>query len=200
MGIDKNVYIAAFARTPLGGFNGSLTSFTATKLGPIAVEANISPELVEEVFFGNVLSANLGQNPACQVALGAGIPDKVIATTVNKVCASGMKSVILGAQTIITGNADVKSMSNTPYYATKTIFGSKYGDQTLVDGIIKDGLTDVYNSYLMGIAAEECAEDYNITCEEQNDYAIYSYQCAQKAFAENKCSDEIVPIKVSGGR
>nr|CAG8493760.1 668_t:CDS:10 [Entrophospora candida] len=191
MGIDKNVYIAAFARTPLGGFNGLLTSFTAIKLGSIAVEANISPELVKEVFFGSVLSANLGQNPACQVALGAGIPDKVIATTVNKVCASGMKSVILGAQTIITGNADVNSMSNTPYYATKTRFGSKYGDQTLVDGIVKDGLTDVYNSYLIGIAAEECAEDYNITYEEQvnND-----------TFAENKCSDEIVLIKVSDGR
>jgi len=186
MTLQKDVYIAAVARTPLGGFNGSLTSFTATKLGSIAVEAalkkaNISPELVEEVFFGNVLSANLGQNPARQVALGAGIPDKVIATTVNKVCAS-------------------ESMSNTPYYATKARFGSKYGDQTLVDGIVKDGLTDVYNSYLMGIAAEECAKDYSITREEQDDYAIYSYQRAQKAFAENKYSDEIVPIKVSGGR
>ncbi|CAG8530220.1 16589_t:CDS:2, partial [Funneliformis mosseae] len=197
--------------TPLGGFNGSLASLSAIKLGSIAVEAalkkaKIETNSVQEVFFGNVLSANLGQNPARQVALGAGIPDTVIATTVNKVCASGMKAVILGAQTIITGNADIvvaggtESMTNTPYYVPQARFGSKYGDQTLVDGIVKDGLTDVYNNYLMGIAAEECATEHKFTREDQDNYAISSYQRAQAAFANGHYADEIVPITVPGGR
>ncbi|GBB85609.1 hypothetical protein RclHR1_01210017 [Rhizophagus clarus] len=209
--VQKDVYIAAIARTPLGGFNGSLASLTAVKLGSIAVEAalkkaKIEPSHVQEVFFGNVLSAGLGQNPARQVALGAGIPDNVVATTVNKVCASGMKAVILGTQTIITGNADIvvaggtESMTNTPYYVPSARFGSKYGDQTLVDGIVKDGLTDVYNNYLMGMAAEECANEHKFSREEQDDYAISSYQRAQQAFADKVYEDEIVPVTVSGGK
>ncbi|CAG8760023.1 7762_t:CDS:2, partial [Dentiscutata erythropus] len=194
MATKKDVYIAAVARTPLGGFNAALK------------KANIDPSKVEEVIFGNVLSANLGQNPARQVALGAGIPNTVVATTVNKVCASAMKAVILGAQTIITGCADIvvaggcESMTNTPYYVPKARFGSKYGDQTLVDGIVKDGLTDVYNNYLMGMAAEECAADHSISREEQDDYAIYSYQRAQAAFADGHYVDEIVPVTISGGK
>ncbi|CAG8636695.1 44614_t:CDS:2 [Gigaspora margarita] len=211
MANKKDVYIAAVVRTPLGGFNGSLASLSATQLGSIAIEAalkkaNIDPSKVEEVFFGNVLSANLGQNPARQAALGAGIPNSVVATTVNKVCASAMKAVILGAQTIITGCADIvvaggcESMTNTPYYVPKARFGYKYGDQTLVDGIVKDGLTDVYNKYLMGVAAEECADDHGISREEQDDYAICSYQRAQAAFADGHYADEIVPVTVSGGK
>ncbi|KAF0504810.1 acetyl-CoA acetyltransferase [Gigaspora margarita] len=211
MATKKDVYIAAVVRTPLGGFNGSLASLSATQLGSIAIEAalkkaNIDPIKVEEVFFGNVLSANLGQNPARQAALGAGIPNSVVATTVNKVCASAMKAVILGAQTIITGCADIvvaggcESMTNTPYYVPKARFGYKYGDQTLVDGIVKDGLTDVYNKYLMGVAAEECADDHGISREEQDDYAICSYQRAQAAFADGHYVDEIVPVTVSGGK
>ncbi|CAG8500808.1 24269_t:CDS:2 [Cetraspora pellucida] len=211
MTTKKDVYIAAFARTPLGGFNGSLASLSATKLGSIAIEAalkkaNIDPNKVEEVFFGNVLSANLGQNPARQAALGAGIPDTVVATAVNKVCASAMKAVIMGAQTIITGCADIvvaggcESMTNTPYYVPKARFGYKYGDQTLVDGIVKDGLTDVYNNYLMGMAAEECATEHGISREEQDEFAISSYQRAQAAFADKHYADEIVPVTVSGGR
>ncbi|CAG8555000.1 11352_t:CDS:2 [Paraglomus brasilianum] len=208
---QRDVYIAAVARTPLGGFNGSLASFSATKLGSIAVEAalkkaNIEPNLVEEIVFGNVLSANLGQNPARQVALGAKLSENVIATTVNKVCASGMKAIIIGAQAIMTGNADIvvaggtESMSNTPYYAPKARFGSRYGDQTLVDGIVKDGLTDAKHNNIMGIAAEKCAEKYQFTRQQQDDYAISSYQRAQAAFEAKYYADEIVPITASGGR
>ncbi|CAG8580177.1 10817_t:CDS:2 [Paraglomus occultum] len=208
---QRDVYIAAIARTPLGGFNGSLASFSATRLGSIAVEAalkkaNIAPHLVEEIVFGNVLSANLGQNPARQVALGAKLDESVIATTVNKVCASGMKAIIIGAQAILTGNADVvvaggtESMSNTPYYVPKARFGSKYGDQTLVDGIVKDGLTDAKHSEIMGIAAEKCADKYQFSRRQQDDYAISSYHRAQAAFKANYYADEIVPVAVSGGR
>ncbi|CAG8439673.1 11546_t:CDS:10 [Acaulospora morrowiae] len=169
-------------------------------------KANVDPNKVDEVFFGNVLSANLGQNPARQAALGAGLPDTVIATTVNKVCASAMKAVILGAQTILTGHADIvvaggcESMTNTPYYVPKARFGYKYGDQTLVDGIVKDGLTDVYNNYLMGMAAEECAVDHKISRQEQDDFAISSYQRAQAAYADGHYADEITPVIVPGGK
>ncbi|CAG8459191.1 7976_t:CDS:10 [Gigaspora rosea] len=199
MATKKDIYIAAVVRTPLGGFNGSLASLSATQLGSIVIEAalkkaNIDLSKIEEVFFGNVLSANLGQNPARQAALGAGIPNSAVATTVNKVCASAMKAVILGAQTIITGCADIvvaggcESMTNT-----HTMFQKQ-------DGIVKDGLTDVYNNYLMGVAAEECAADHGISREEQDDYAICSYQRAQAAFADGHYADEIVPVTVSGGK
>ncbi|GAN09574.1 acetyl-CoA acetyltransferase [Mucor ambiguus] len=208
---QREVYIAAAVRTPLGGFNGSLASLAATKLGSIAIEAavkkaNLPVEAVEEVIFGCVLSAGLGQNPARQAALGAGLKDETIATTVNKVCASGMKAVIMAAQSIMLGNAEVivaggmESMSNTPYYLPKQRFGSTYGNTEVVDGIVKDGLTDVYNNYLMGVAAEECAAEYEISREQQDDYAIESYKRAQAAFAAGHYKEEIVPVTVSGGR
>ncbi|CEP17093.1 hypothetical protein [Parasitella parasitica] len=208
---QREVYIAAAVRTPLGGFNGSLASLAATKLGSIAIEAavkkaNLPVEAVEEVIFGCVLSAGLGQNPARQAALGAGLKDETIATTVNKVCASGMKAVIMAAQSIMLGNAEVivaggmESMSNTPYYLPKQRFGSTYGNAEVVDGIVKDGLTDVYNDYLMGVAAEECAAEYKITREQQDNFAIESYKRAQAAFDAGYYQKEIVPVTVSGGR
>ncbi|PBP19834.1 N-acetyltransferase 10 [Diplocarpon rosae] len=207
------VYIVSAARTPIGSFLGSLSSLSATQLGGIAIKAAVErvPEIkaedVEEVFFGNVLSANLGQNPARQAALAGGLSEATIATTVNKVCASGLKAIILGAQTILTGNADViiaggaESMSNTPHYLTTLRTGVKYGDQILVDGVTKDGLTDAYGKKEhMGIAGELCASDHGITREQQDEYAIKSYQKAQKATEAGLFKVEIVPVEVSGGR
>ncbi|KAK4511382.1 Importin subunit alpha [Mucor velutinosus] len=208
---SRDVYISAVSRTPIGGFNGSLASLQATKLGSIAIESamkksTVPVEAVEEVVFGCVLPANLGQNPARVAALGAGLHDTTIATTVNKVCASAMKAVIIGAQTIMLGQADVviaggmESMSNTPYYLPKQRFGSVYGNTEVVDGVVKDGLYDIYNDYLMGVAAEECATEYGITREQQDDFAIESYKRAQAAHAAGLYKDEIVPVVVSGGR
>ncbi|KAL0136558.1 Thiolase, N-terminal domain-containing protein [Mucor lusitanicus] len=208
---SRDVYISAVSRTPIGGFNGSLASLQATKLGSIAIESamkksTVPVEAVEEVVFGCVLPANLGQNPARVAALGAGLHDTTIATTVNKVCASAMKAVIIGAQTIMLGNADVviaggmESMTNTPYYLPKQRFGSVYGNTEVVDGVVKDGLYDIYNDYLMGVAAEECATEYGITREQQDDFAIESYKRAQAAHAAGLYKDEIVPVVVSGGR
>jgi acetyl-CoA C-acetyltransferase len=175
---DSQVYVVSAVRTPIGGFSGSLSSLSATELGSIAIKGaldrlGLSPSHVEEVYFGNVLTANLGQNPARQAALGAGLPNSVPCTTLNKVCSSGMKAIHIGAASIISGMADVvvaggmESMSNAPYYAPKQRFGSKYGHQELVDGIIKDGLWDVYNKFLMGDAAELLADEMKITREEQ---------------------------------
>ena len=167
----------------------------------------IKPEDVEEVFFGNVLSANLGQNPARQCALKGGLADSTVATTVNKVCASGTKAIILGAQTIMTGNADIviaggaESMSNAPHYLPVLRTGAKYGDQTLVDGVLKDGLTDAYDKKEhMGLAGEKCAQDHKITREQQDEYAINSYKKAQKATADGLFNAEIIPVEISGGR
>lgn len=167
----------------------------------------IKPEDVEEVFLGNVLSANLGQNPARQCAIGAGLLDSTVATTVNKVCASGTKAIILGAQTIMTGNAHIvvaggtESMSNAPHYLPVLRTGAKYGNQTLVDGVLKDGLTDAYGKQEhMGLQGEECAQDHSITREQQDEYAINSYQKAQKATEAGLFKAEIVPVEVSGGR
>lgn len=174
----KDVCIVGVARTPLGGFLGTLSSLSATKLGSFAIQsalkrANIDPSLVQEVFFGNVLSANLGQAPARQAALGAGIPNTVICTTVNKVCASGMKAVMLAAQSIQLGINDVvvaggmESMSNAPKYIAEARKGSRLGHDTLVDGMLKDGLWDVYNDCGMGVCAELCAEQHSVTREDQ---------------------------------
>ncbi|KAI1414925.1 acetyl-CoA acetyltransferase [Hypoxylon sp. FL1857] len=206
------VYIVSAARTPVGSFLGTLSSLSATQLGSHAIKAaiervpQIKPQDVEEVFFGNVLSANLGQAPARQCALGAGIPDTVVCTGVNKVCASGLKAIILGAQTIITGNASIvvaggtESMSNVPHYAAIRN-GAKFGDQTLIDGMIKDGLTDAYGKKEhMGLAGELCAEDHSITREQQDAYAIDTYTRAQKATADGVFAQEIAPVEVSGGR
>ncbi|GJJ75168.1 acetyl-CoA C-acetyltransferase [Entomortierella parvispora] len=208
---SNSVYIAAVARTPLGSFNGALASFSATELGSLVIKGalkktNIQPEQVEELYFGNVLSAGLGQNPARQVALGAGLPKSTISTTVNKVCASSMKAVMLAAQAIQTGQADIiiaagaESMTNVPYYLPKMRFGSKYGHQTALDGVQKDGLTDVYNDYSMGNAAEETAEEHGISREAQDDFAVNSYKRAQAATEGGLFKNEIVPVVVPGAR
>ncbi|KAH9749952.1 putative acetyl-CoA acetyltransferase cytosolic 2 [Citrus sinensis] len=174
----RDVCIVGVARTPMGGFLGSLSSVSATKLGSIAIEcalkrANVKPLLVQEVFFGNVLSANLGQAPARQAALGAGIPNSVVCTTINKVCSSGMKAVMLAAQSIQLGINDIvvaggmESMSNAPKYLAEARKGSRLGHDTIVDGMLKDGLWDVYNDFGMGVCAEICANKHTITRDEQ---------------------------------
>ncbi|KAI0107871.1 acetyl-CoA acetyltransferase [Nemania sp. FL0031] len=207
-----SVYIVSAARTPVGSFLGTLSSLSATQLGSTAIKAavervpQIKPEDVEEVFFGNVLSANLGQAPARQCAIGAGLSNTVPCTGVNKVCASGMKAIILGAQTIMTGNASIvvaggaESMSNAPHYLPVLRNGAKFGDQSLVDGMLKDGLTDAYKKEHMGLAAELCSDDHGVSREEQDAYAIATYQRAQEATAAGIFSKEIVPVEVSGGR
>ncbi|KAK9728051.1 erg10, acetyl-CoA C-acetyltransferase [Basidiobolus ranarum] len=207
----QDVYIVSSVRTAMGGFGGSLVSLTAVQLGSKAVKGalekiNLAPSEVQEVFFGNVCSANLGQNPAKQVALGANIPDSVICTNINKVCASGMKALMLATQSIMLGQADVivaggtESMSNVPYYLPKARFGAKYGDATMVDGLANDGLMDPYDKVAMGIAAEECAKEHNISREEQDDFAIRSYTLANEATKAGFFKEEIVPIEVSQGR
>ncbi|KAJ6991860.1 hypothetical protein NC653_015264 [Populus alba x Populus x berolinensis] len=255
----RDVCIVGVARTPMGGFLGSLSSFTATKLGALQ-RANIDPSLVQEVFFGNVLSANLGQAPARQAALGAGIPNSVICTTINKVCASGMKATMLAAQTIQLGINDVvvaggmESMSNAPKYladASKLhvqyfalvmfavcclvvaianpvscllmfVFvhvylmvrisrysflpyflnrkGSRLGHDTIVDGMMKDGLWDVYNDFGMGVCAEICADQHSIIRDDQDSYAIQSFERGIAAQNSGHFSWEVVPVEVSGGR
>lgn len=206
------VYIVSTARTPIGAFQGLLASLTYSDLGAHAVKAalekvpQIKPDQVEEIIFGGVLQANVGQAPARQVALKAGLLEAVVASTINKVCASGMKAVILGAQTIMTGNADIvvaggaESMSNAPYYLPSARNGARYGDSTIVDGLQKDGLLDVYEQKLMGVAAEKCAADYDLTRENQDNFAIGSYKKAQKASSEGKFDAEIAPITIKGVR
>ncbi|GAB7257734.1 acetyl-CoA C-acyltransferase [uncultured Polaribacter sp.] len=202
----KEVVIVSVARTPIGSFMGSLSSVPATKLGAVAIKGalnkiNLSPELVEEVFMGNVVSAGLGQAPARQAAIYAGIPDSVPCTTVNKVCASGMKSIMLAAQTIALGDADVvvaggmENMSSIPHYqhARK---GSKFGPITMEDGMQKDGLVDAYGKVAMGVCADECATEYNFSREDQDTFAIQSYERSAKAWSEGKFSDEIVPVEI----
>nr|AQZ26752.1 acetyl-CoA acetyltransferase [Eucommia ulmoides] len=207
----RDVCIVGVARTPMGGFLGSLSSLSATKLGSIAIKcalkrANVDPSLVQEVFFGNVLSANLGQAPARQAALGAGIPNTVICTTINKVCASGMKATMIAAQSIEFGTNDVvvtggmESMSNAPKYLAESRKGSRLGHDSVVDGMLKDGLWDVYNDFGMGVCAELCADKYNITREEQDSYAVQSFDRGISAQRNGSFSWEIVPIEISGGR
>ncbi|XWS31096.1 hypothetical protein CRYUN_Cryun23aG0048200 [Craigia yunnanensis] len=207
----RDVCVVGVARTPMGGFLGSLSSLSATKLGSIAIEAalkraNVDPSLVQEVFFGNVLSANLGQAPARQAALGAGIPNSVICTTVNKVCASGMKATTLAAQSIQLGINDVvvaggmESMSNAPKYLAEARKGSRLGHDTLVDGMMKDGLWDVYNDCGMGSCAELCAEKHVITREDQDKFSIQSFERGIAAQQSGAFAWEIIPVEVSGGR
>jgi len=202
----KQVVIVAATRTPIGSFGGSLSAFTATQLGGFAIasaveKAGISPALVQEVFMGNVLSANLGQAPATQAAMYAGLP-YLPATTVNKVCASGMKAVMLAAQSIASGQNDIvvaggmESMSNVPYYLEKARTGYRLGNGQLTDGLLKDGLWDVYNDYHMASAAELCATECNISREEQDAYAIESYKRAIKAQTDGKFKNEIIPIEL----
>ncbi|KAM3431216.1 hypothetical protein NHJ13734_007395 [Beauveria thailandica] len=204
------VYIVSAARTPIGSFLGSLSSLSATQLGSVAIKgaverAGIKPEEVDEVYFGNVLSAGLGQGPARQCAIGAGLPQSTICTTVNKVCASSLKAVVLGAQNIMLGTSSVvvaggtESMSNTPHYLPNLRNGAKYGDQMLVDGVLKDGLTDAFRKEHMGLAGELCASDNDLSRAAQDEYAISSYKKAQAATAAGLFK-EIVPVEVPGGR
>ncbi|MFY0604962.1 MAG: acetyl-CoA C-acyltransferase [Flavobacteriaceae bacterium] len=202
----KEVVIVSVARTPIGSFMGSLSNISAPKLGAHAIKGalekiNLNPEMVEEVFMGNVVSAGLGQAPARQAAIFAGIPDTVPCTTVNKVCASGMKSIMLAAQTIALGDADIviaggmENMSSIPHYhhARK---GSKFGPIKMEDGMQKDGLVDAYGQVAMGVCADECAVEYNFSREDQDTYAIQSYNRSAEAWASGKFSDEVVPIEI----
>lgn len=203
----KEVYIVSAVRTPVGLFGGGLKDFSATQLGAIAIKeavkrAGVAPEDVQEVLFGCVMQAGLGQAPARQAAKFAGLPDHVICTTVNKVCASGMKSVMQAAQTIQLGDADIivaggmESMSNVPFYNKNVRWGNKYGNITVEDGIAKDGLLDVYHNYPMGNAAELCAAQYKITREQQDAFAIQSYQRSQAAWEAGKFDAEVVPVEI----
>ncbi len=203
----RNVVIVAAKRTPIGAFGGSLASFTAPELGATAIlevikSAGISPDLVNEVVMGNVLTAGIGQAPARQAALKAGLSKLTPSTTINKVCASGMKAIMIGADQIRLGDAEViiaggmESMSNVPYYLPKHRFGSKYGHAKVEDGIQKDGLWDVYNDYAMGNAAELCAKECSIGREEQDQYATLSYKRAIEAHEEGYFSNEIIKINV----
>ena len=203
----KEVYIVSAVRTPIGSFNGSLSSVPATKLGAAAIKgalakANIPADAVNEVYMGNVLQANNGQAPARQAAIFAGLSNNVPCTTINKVCASGMKAVMLAAQSIMLGDNDVvvaggmENMSQAPYYLDKARSGYGLGNGTLIDGLVKDGLTDVYNNYHMGNAAELCAREHKISREEQDAYAIESYKRSAKAWEEGKFTEEIVPVEV----
>ena len=203
----KTVYIVSAVRTPIGAFNGSLAAVSAPQLGAVAIKgalakAGISPEMVEEVFMGNVISAGMGQAPATQAMIYAGIPNTVPATVVNKVCASGSKAIMMAAQTIMLGINDVvvaggmESMSNIPYYLDKARNGYRLGHGTVLDGMVKDGLWDVYNDYHMGNAAELCAREYKFTREDQDAFAIESYTRAQNAYAKNAFADELVSVEI----
>ena len=202
----KEVYIVSATRTPIGSFGGSLASLSATQLGAIVIKsavekAGLQPTDVQEVYMGNVLSANLGQAPATQAAIFAGLP-YMPATTINKVCASGMKAIMLAAQSIANGDNDIvlaggmESMSNVPYYLDKARNGYRLGNGQITDGLIKDGLWDVYNDYHMGSAAELCAVDCNVTREEQDAFAIESYKRAQQSQSEGKFKAEITPVEL----
>jgi acetyl-CoA C-acetyltransferase len=203
----QDVFIVAAVRTPLGSFGGALSDISATKLGAIAIQgalnkAKLAANEVSEVFMGNVVSANLGQAPARQAALFAGIPNHVPCTTINKVCASGMKAIMFGAQAIQLGYDDVvvaggmENMSQIPYYVPNARWGYKYGNGELVDGLAKDGLTDVYNQCAMGVCADNTAERYAISREEQDAFAIGSYQRSTKATESGFFQAEIVPVEI----
>jgi acetyl-CoA C-acetyltransferase len=202
----KEVVIVSAVRTPMGSFMGSLSSIPATQLGAVAIKgavekAGISTGQVQEVFMGNVLQAGVGQAPARQAALAAGLGEDVPCTTVNKVCASGMKAIMFGAQSIMTGMNDIviaggmESMSQTPHYLSMRS-GTRYGNGKMVDGIINDGLMDVYSNQLMGACADECAKEYSFSREDQDNFAIDSYKKSAKAWADGRFKDEIVPVSI----
>ena len=203
----KEVVIVSAVRTPMGSFGGCLSSISATKLGGIAIKGAIEkvglePELVQEVFMGNVLQANLGQAPARQAAIIAGLSHDVPCTTINKVCSSGMKSIMIASQTIKSGDNDIviaggmENMSNVPHYFTKGRKGQKLGDMKLVDGMVNDGLIDVYNKVHMGNCAEICAKEMNFSRKEQDDFAIESYRRSSESWSNGNFSDEIVSVTV----
>lgn len=204
--MSKEVYIVSAVRTPIGSFGGSLSTVPAPMLGAAAIKgaiakAGIKPEVIDEVFMGNVLQANLGQAPARQAAIFAGITNDVPCTTVNKVCASGMKSLSLAAQSILCGDNDVvvaggmENMSMVPHYFNARL-ATKLGDVKMVDGMVKDGLTDVYNHVHMGVCADKCATENNISREEQDNFAIESYRRSAAAWEAGKFDNEIVPVEV----
>jgi acetyl-CoA C-acetyltransferase len=205
--IMQEVVIVSAVRTPIGSFNGSLSSLSATQLGAAAIKgavelAGIQPDQVQEVFMGNVLSANIGQAPATQAAIYAGLPQNIPSTTINKVCASAMKAVMLGAQSIMAGANDVvvaggmESMSNVPYYLDKARNGYRLGHGQITDGLVKDGLWDVYKNYHMGSAAELCSRENNVSREAQDAYAIESYKRSAAAAEAGKFKNEIVPVTI----
>jgi len=205
--MSREVFIVAAVRTPIGSFGGSLKSLTATQLGAVAIKGamdkiQLDLNLVDEVYMGSVIQAGLGQAPARQAAKLAGLPDKVICTTINKVCASGMKSIALAAQNILLGDADVilaggmESMSNVPFYNMNQRWGNKYGDTTLLDGLAKDGLVDVYDQVAMGNFADICATEHQITREEQDAFAIGSYTKSQASIEKGLFVNEIIPVVI----
>ena len=203
----KEVYIISAVRTPIGSFGGGLSSLSAVQLGATAVsgalkKAGVQPNQVQELFMGNVLSAGLGQAPATQVANAAGLGFEIPCTLVNKVCASGMKAIMLGAQSIMLGQNDIvvaggmESMSNVPYYLLKARYGYRYGNSELLDGLQYDGLTDVYNHCAMGICADNTAKEMNISREDQDAYAISSYKRSAESWKAGKFNDEVVPVEI----
>ncbi|MDA8894909.1 acetyl-CoA C-acyltransferase [Flavobacteriales bacterium] len=203
----KEVVIVAAVRTPMGSFGGVLSAVAAPKLGAAAIRGalnkiNLNPELVQEVIMGNVLQANIGQAPARQAAIAAGLSKNIPCTTLNKVCASGMKAVIMAAQSIKAGDNDIvvaggmENMSMVPYYMDKARNGYRLGDGVVVDGLVKDGLTDVYNKVHMGVCAEICADEMNFSREAQDQFALTSYERSAQAWKSGKFSEEIVPVEV----
>lgn len=203
----NEVVIVSAVRTPMGSFGGSLKALSATQLGAVAIKAavekaGITPQQVNDVLMGCVIQANLGQAPARQAAKFAGLPNEVNCTTVNKVCASGMKAIAQAAQSILLGDADIvvaggmESMSNVPFYSDAMRWGNKYGNASFIDGLAKDGLTDVYDGKAMGNAAELCAKECGITREEQDAFAIESYKRSQAAWEGGKFNNEVVPVSI----
>ena len=207
--MKKEVYIVSAVRTPMGSFGGALKDVPATQLGAIAIKgalekAGINGDQVNEVLMGCVIQSNLGQAPARQAAKAAGLPDAVVCTTVNKVCASGMKAIAQGAQSILLGDSDVviaggmENMSNVPFYVENLRWGNKYGTTNMIDGLQKDGLTDCYSNFAMGCAADICAAENQVSREEQDAFAIESYKRSQKAWDDGKFNEEIVPVVIAG--
>lgn len=205
--MSKEVFIVAAVRTPIGSFGGALKSLSATALGSIAIKGamdkiNLHPNEVDEVIMGSVIQAGLGQAPARQASKGAGLPNKVIATTVNKVCASGMKAIAMAAQNILLGDADIvvaggmESMSNVPFYNSSQRWGHKYGDISMQDGLAKDGLIDVYDQVAMGNFADVCAKEHVISRADQDAFAISSYKKSQTAIESGLFENEIVPVAI----
>lgn len=205
----KEVYIVSAVRTPIGSFGGSLANVPATKLGSIAVKAameriHLDPRQVQELYFGNVIGSGLGQAPATQVAVGAGLGYEIPCTIINKVCASGMKSIMVGAQSVMLGGADVvvaggmENMSSIPYYLLKARYGYKYGNGEVVDGLTYDGLTDVYNRCAMGVCADNTAREMKISRDDQDAFAISSYKRSAAAWAAGKFKDEVIPVELTG--
>ncbi len=203
----QEVYILSAVRTPIGSFGGALKEMSATQLGAVAIKgalekAGIAGALVNDVLMGSVIQANLGQAPARQAAKFAGLPNEVNCTTINKVCASGMKAIAQAAQSIMLNDADIviaggmESMTNVPFYTENMRWGNKYGNVTLIDGLAKDGLTDVYDGKAMGNAAELCATTYGISREDQDNFAIESYKRSQAAINEGKFENEIIPVSI----